>query len=120
SALIALMLSIGGVDLAGAQTSPRAIGLDAAPAAESTPDPLTPPDASGPAPVAPGAPVTPGEPRAAQEIHPIVALLRDRLPAPLARASAAEREDYAGLAAFYAEGSGEPVWTSTGGVTPHA
>jgi murein L,D-transpeptidase YcbB/YkuD len=49
-----------------------------------------------------------------------VALVRQRLATPLTRGSAGEREDYAGLAAFYAGGNGMPVWTDKSGFTPRA
>src|SRR5215470_6044491 len=74
-------------------------GLDAGPA---TPDPLAPAEVSKPAPVAPGAPVTPMEAKPADTVHPIVAAVRERVAATPARGSDADKEDYAGLAAFYA------------------
>jgi len=90
-------------------------GLDAGPA---TPDPLAPVEVSKPAPAAPGAPVAPTA-AAADTVHPIVALVRERL-AATARGSEADKEDYAGLVAFYAESHGPPVWTSKDGFTPRA
>jgi murein L,D-transpeptidase YcbB/YkuD len=92
-------------------------GLDAGPA---TPDPLAPAEVSKPAPAAPGAPVTPMEAKPADNVHPIVALVRERLAATPARGSEADQEDYAGLLAFYAQSNGEPVWTSKDGFTPRA
>ena len=91
-------------------------GLDAGPA---TPDPLAPAEVSKPAPVAPGAPVAPTA-GPADTVHPIVALVRERLAATPARGSEADKEDYAGLVAFYAESHGPPVWTSKDGFTPRA
>jgi murein L,D-transpeptidase YcbB/YkuD len=101
------------------RTSARALDPDAGISGQSAPDPLTPPEAGGPAPLAPGAPAA-SPANAAQEVDPVVALVRERLAAPPSRGNAAEREDYAGLAAFYAEGNGQPVWTSTGGFSPRA
>src|SRR5215475_3131794 len=91
-------------------------GLDAGPA---TPDPLAPAEVSKPAPVAPGAPVAPTA-GPTDTVHPVVALVRERLAATPARGSDADREDYAGLVAFYAESSGQPVWTSKVGFTSRA
>jgi murein L,D-transpeptidase YcbB/YkuD len=103
-----------------ARTSARVLDPDPGASALSTPDPLTPPEGGAPAPVAPGQPAaaTPANP--GQEVDPIVALVRQRLATPPGHASAGERDDYAGLAAFYAEGNGQPVWTSTSGFTPRA
>ena len=53
-------------------------------------------------------------------MHPIIALVRERLATPLAKASAGDREDFAALASFYAEGDGQPVWTSRTGLTQRA
>src|SRR5262249_54407593 len=92
-------------------------GLDAGPA---TPDPLAPVEVSKPAPAAPGAPLTPMADKPADAVHPIVALVRERLAATPARGSEADREDYAGLVAFYGESNGQPIWTSTDGFTPRA
>jgi L,D-transpeptidase YcbB len=91
-------------------------GLDAGPA---TPDPLAPVEVSKPAPAAPGAPVAPTA-GPADTVHPIVALVRERLAATPARGSEADKEDYAGLVAFYAESHGPPIWTSKDGFTPRA
>jgi len=91
--------------------------LDAGP---STPDPLAPAEVSKPAPAAPGAPVATMEAKPAEAVHPIVALVRERLVAAPARGSEADKEDYAGLEAFYAEGNGQPVWTSNDGFRPRA
>ena len=92
-------------------------GLDAGPA---TPDPLAPVEVNKPAPAAPGAPVTPMAVKPADDVHPIVARVRERLAATPARGSEADKEDYAGLVAFYAENSGQPIWTSKDGFTPRA
>src|SRR5262249_35003218 len=112
TATLALMLLLGWTAMAAAQSAARALDLDSAPSALSTPDPLTPPETSGPPPAAPGVPAATGEARSAEQADPVVALVRERLATPPARASAADREDHAGLAAFYAEGNGQPVWTS--------
>jgi L,D-transpeptidase YcbB len=100
--------------------SARALDLDAAPSGETTPDPLAPSETNGPAPIAPGAPVAAPDAKPAQDADPIVALVRERLATPLTHASAGERDDYAGLAAFYAGGNGQPVWTDSHGFTSKA
>jgi murein L,D-transpeptidase YcbB/YkuD len=46
--------------------------------------------------------------------------VRQRLATPLAKGSAGERDDYAALAAFYADGDGQPVWTSRTGLVQRA
>jgi murein L,D-transpeptidase YcbB/YkuD len=102
-----------------AQKSARALGLDAAPSDLSTPDPLAPPETTGPAPAAPGVPTAPPEPKAGEEVDPIVTLVRERLAKPLTRGSSGDRDDYAGLAAFYA-GNGDPVWVGKDGFTARA
>jgi len=91
--------------------------LDAGPA---TPDPLAPAEVSKPAPAAPGASLTPMEATPAEAVDPIVALVRERLAAAPARGSEADKEDYAGLMAYYAETNGQPVWTSKDGFSPRA
>ena len=95
----------------------RGLALDPAPSA--APDPLTPPQVNTPPPAAPGVPATPAEAaKPAGETDPIVALVRQRLAAaaPASR-QAGDRDDYAGLVAFYAEHAGEAVWTSKDGFT---
>src|SRR5262245_3236778 len=92
-------------------------GLDAGPA---TPDPLAPAEVSKPPPAAPGAPVTPMEAKPTGTVNPTMVLVRERLAAAPARGSEGDKEDYAGLIAFYAERNGEPVWTSKDGFTPRA
>jgi murein L,D-transpeptidase YcbB/YkuD len=125
SAVVVLMLAaLIGCSAVSAQSpahkSARALDLDAAPSGISTPDPLAPPDTTAPAPIAPGAPPVAPQSKAAAEADPIVVLVRERLATRLNRASAAERDDYAGLAAFYADGNGLPVWTSETGFTQRA
>jgi murein L,D-transpeptidase YcbB/YkuD len=118
--LLVSVLSGGFGGPAWSQAAPQkhALGLDAGPS--STPDPLAPPEVSGPAPVAPGAPTAPTEAKPAAEVDPIVKLVRERLSSAPAGVSQADREDYAALAAFYADGSGQPVWTSRDGFTARA
>ena len=100
------------------ETEPAAkLELDAAPAS-SEPDPLAPPDTAGPAPVAPGAPQPTAEAKPAAEADPIVLAVRQQLATLPARPSAAEREDWAALAAYYANGDGQPVWTCKTGLAP--
>jgi L,D-transpeptidase YcbB len=94
-----------------------AIGFDAGPADGEGPDPLAPKEGPKKAPTAPGAPSRAAESKPAEEAHPVIVLVRQRLATPLAKGSAGEREDYAALASFYAEGDGQPVWTSRSGLT---
>ena len=111
-----LAIALGITLMSGLAVPAWCQGLDAGPA---TPDPLAPVEVSKPAPAAPGAPVAPTA-GAADTVHPIVALVRERLTATPARGSEADKEDYAGLVAFYAESHGAPVWTSKDGFTPRA
>ena len=97
-----------------------AIGFDAGPAEGEGPDPLAPKEGPKKAPTAPGAPTRSAEPKPAEETHPLIVLVRERLATPLAKGSAGDREDYAALASFYAEGDGQPVWTSRTGLTQRA
>ena len=62
----------------------------------------------------------PVEAKPAAEADPIVKLVRQRLAAAPAGGSQADRDDYAALAAFYAEGSGQAVWTGKDGFTARA
>jgi murein L,D-transpeptidase YcbB/YkuD len=103
---------------AGPGKSAHALDLDAGPSAGSAPDPLAPPEVNGPAPAAPGAP-TVSETKPPDEVDPIVTLVRQRLATLRAGTGAGDREDQAGLVAFYA-GAGQPVWTSKEGLTPRA
>ena len=48
-----------------------------------------------------------------------MALVRQRLAAPRTGGSVGDREDYAGLAGFYA-GAGKPIWTGKDGLTARA
>jgi murein L,D-transpeptidase YcbB/YkuD len=113
---LAVLMAMGLAGPASSQatkTSAARASLD--PGASSTPDPLTPPEVEKPAPAAPGAPATPAEATPAEKTDPVVALVRQRLGTPPARASAADRDDLAGLAAFYAEHTAGPVWTDADG-----
>jgi len=104
---------------AGAKSA-HALDLDAAPNGGAAPDPLTPREVIGPAPAAPGAPGAATEAKPGAEVDPIVALVRQRLSTAPTGGSAGDREDYAGLAAFYAQGSGQPVWTGKDGFAKRA
>jgi len=97
-----------------------AAALDPAPSA--TPDPLTPPQVNTPPPTAPGVPGIASETaNPASETDPIVALVRQRLAAAVPPSRhVGDRDDYAGLVAFYAEHAGEAVWTSKTGFTARA
>ena len=115
-ALLTALVGCAGSAAAEAQNhTARVLDLDAAPAGETAPDPLAPPEINGPAPIAPGVPAPAPDAKPAQDADPIVALVRQRLAVPLAHASGGERDDYAGLAAFYAGGNGQPVWTGIHG-----
>jgi L,D-transpeptidase YcbB len=122
--ILAVALAIAFSGPGWAQGKPKkpipAIGFDAGPAEGEGPDPLAPTDGPRKALIAPGAPVKSAEPKPAGEVHPIIALVRQRLATPLAKGSAGERDDYAALAAFYADGDGQPVWTSRTGLVQRA
>ncbi len=121
-AIVLAMLLAGAAGPAWCQatTASAARGTSLEPGASSEPDPLTPKEVDRPAPAAPGAPVAPVEAKPADTVDPIVALVRQRLAAIPPRASAADRDDLAGLVAFYAEHAGEPVWTGKEGLTDRA
>jgi murein L,D-transpeptidase YcbB/YkuD len=118
------MLVLGG--LAGpawcqATKAAAARALDRDPPPSTGPDPLTPPEVNTPPPVAPGVPVTPTEAaKPASETDPIVALVRQRLAAAAPGGNAGDRDDRAGLVAFYAEHTGASVWTGKDGFTARA
>jgi murein L,D-transpeptidase YcbB/YkuD len=115
-----LAVPVWGQAAPGKSAAARTLDLDAAPSTGSAPDPLAPPDVDKPAPAAPGAPTAPSEAKPTGEIDPIAVFVRQRLVTPLSRATAAERDDYAALAAFYADGPGQPIWVSKEGFTPRA
>jgi murein L,D-transpeptidase YcbB/YkuD len=116
------MLALGG--LAGpawcqATTAAAAPALDPIPS--TAPDPLTPPEVNTPPPAAPGVPTTPIEAaKPPSETDPIVALVRQRLATARPVANIGDRDDRAGLVAFYAEHAGAAVWTSKEGFTTRA
>ena len=94
--------------------------LDAAPNA-AAPDPLTPPEPAGPAPKAPGAPEEKpaGTAQApVPEPEPVAA----QILAQLAKAGgkSTDRDDAAGLTAFYTENKGKPIWVTAAGFSPKA
>lgn len=94
--------------------------LDAVPSA-SAPDPLTPPEPNGPAPKAPGAEqAKPAETAQApqSEPDPVAAQILAHLSKASGRSEA--REDAAGLAAFYNENKGKPIWIEKNGFSPKA
>src|SRR5581483_4526675 len=97
--------------------SAHAVDLDAAPNPGSAPDPLTPPEVVGPAPVAPGAPTAVNETKPPEQADPIVLAVRQRLTGT--PPGGTDREDYAGLVAYYAA-AGQPVWASKDGFTKRA
>jgi murein L,D-transpeptidase YcbB/YkuD len=116
--LIALITQAGpGWSQGKPKKAQAAMGLDAD---GEGPDPLAPSEGPRRAPAAPGTPVRSAEQKPAAEPDAIVALVRQRLTSEPARGSAGDREDYAALAAFYTEGDGQPVWTTSGGLTPRA
>ena len=120
-AIVLALLLAGAAGPAWCQTTAsaaRGTGLD--PGASSEPDPLTPKEIDKPAPAAPGAPTTPAEAKPSDTVDPIVALVRQRLATPPTRATSADRDDLAGLVAFYGEHAGEPIWVGKEGLTPRA
>ena len=110
--VLAVLVTLGIAGMAGSawpQTKTSAAkGLSLDPGASSAPDPLTPPEVDKPAPAAPGAPTAPAEAKPADSVDPIVAIVRQRLASVPARANAGDKDDQAGLAAFYAELTGGP------------
>lgn len=85
----------------------------------SEPDPLTPAATNdGPA-KAPGAEAAkPADP--AKQVDPIVAAVRSILTASEAGAPKVHKDDAAALAAYYADGDGQPLWTHASGLTVRA
>ncbi len=117
---LAILVAVGLAGMAGPvwpQTTKTsaARGLSLEPGASSTPDPLTPPEVDKPSPAAPGAPMAPADAKPADSVDPIVALVRQRLAALPPRANASDRDDLAGLVAFYAEHASGPIWTDKDG-----
>ncbi len=99
--------------------APVSSSLDAAPAA--APDPLAPPETPGPAPTAPGAPskkATELSPAPLPEPDPVSAQILVRLGAAASKAD--NRDDVAGMTAFYTENKGQAVWTGKDGYNPQA
>jgi hypothetical protein len=107
-ALAVLMLGgLAGPAWCQATTAAAAASRDLDPGRSTGPDPLTPPEVDRPPPAAPGVPTAPTETaKPASEIDPIVALVRQRLAAAPPLANAGDRDDRAGLVAFYAEHTG--------------
>src|SRR5262245_8945784 len=120
-AILAPMLGVL-AEPAASQATTAAASSTLGPAPSSAPDPLTPPEILKPPPTAPGVPTLPADAaKAPSELDPIVALVRQRLPAAVPpNRSAGDREDHAGLVAFYAEHAGAAVWTAKSGFTVKA
>src|SRR5262245_46696285 len=96
------------------------IGLDAGPAEGEGPDPLAAKDGPKKAPTAPGAPTKSTESKPAEEANPLIVLVREQMAKPVARGNAGDRDDYAAVASFYAEGDAQPIWTTRTGLTQRA
>ena len=83
--ILTVSLAAGLAGPAWSQGKPKksipAIGLDAGPAEGEGPDPLAPSEGPKKAPSAPGTPAKSAEPKPATEVHPLVALVRERLAA---------------------------------------
>ena len=101
--------------------------VDPSPAAEappvnpSEPDPLTPAEVVTPPPAAPGAaPAAAVAQKPAAELNPVIVEARRKLAAEAKAGNAGERDDRAGLAAFYEARAGEPVWAGADGFTQRA
>lgn len=106
---------------AGKPQPPASIKLDAVPAKDAAPDPLTPAEQDGPPPVAPDAPAEkPADvvPAPVPEPDPIATQILARLPNASGKAEA--REDSGGLAAYYNAGKGQPIWVAKDGFSPNA
>lgn len=111
------------------QTGPQGEALpalDAAPTDGSDPDPLAPPERDEPAPTAPGARALlaralafPDAP-AREADDPTLALVRSRLAERSGAGRADERDDLAGLKAFYGENGARPLWISGDGLNERA
>jgi murein L,D-transpeptidase YcbB/YkuD len=86
------------------------------PELSGAPDPLTPPKADEPAPAAPGAGQRTAPVSVAAETDPIVIEAR-RLTGELGNRTAGAAQDRAAVAAFYAEGTPAPIWTSRDGLS---
>src|SRR5690242_537804 len=114
---VALLMALAGPGCSQAHAKKSSAALDAD---SEGPDPLSPTDNARKVLLAPGAPIKSAEQSAAGEPDVIVALVRQRLAAEPGRGSASEREDYAALAGFYAEGDGRAIWTNPAGYTPRA
>ena len=100
---------------------PANIKLEAAPAKETAPDPLTPPEQDSTPSPAPEAPAEkPAEVAQAPvpEPDPIATQILARLSNAGGRAES--REDAAGLAAYYNGQKGQPIWTSKDGFNSNA
>jgi L,D-transpeptidase YcbB len=99
----------------------HAAPLEPAPAA--APDPLTPPEPSGPAPKAPGADeAKPAVTAKAPDAEPTDPLAKQIL-AHAAKAggrSEGHRDDFAGVAAYYSDNKGQPIWVSKEGFNGRA
>jgi murein L,D-transpeptidase YcbB/YkuD len=115
-----MLASVAGPAWSQATTASAARGANLEPGTSTVPDPLTPPEVNKPAPAAPGTPAVAGEPKAAEVVDPIIVLVRERLAAAPTKGNAGDRDDHAGLAAFYAQHAGAAIWTSKAGFTPRA
>jgi murein L,D-transpeptidase YcbB/YkuD len=105
---------VGIAQIGAAAPKPAPLELDAGPG--SAPDPLAPAEADKPAPAAPGAPAAgTASDRSPVEADATVLAVR-RLLAAETRAAAAERNDEAGLAAYYAAAT-KPIWAGREGLT---
>jgi murein L,D-transpeptidase YcbB/YkuD len=103
------------------QPNDAASALDAAPSDESNPDPLAPPEDAEPAPAAPGARALPEIEAPVQETAtPIIAEIRTLLAGRPAPSRRADKEDLAGMKAFYEAKTGQPIWTSAEGFNERA
>jgi murein L,D-transpeptidase YcbB/YkuD len=98
----------------------HAAPLEPAPAA--APDPLTPPEPSGPAPKAPGAVESKPVEAAKAPEEPIDPVAKQILAHATKAGSKSEgqRDDLGGLAAYYSENKGHPLWVSKEGFNARA
>ncbi len=101
--------------------APASAVLDAAPATGAAPDPLTPPEPAAAPPKAPGAPeAKPAETASAPLPEPDPIATQILANAAKAGGKSDAREDVAGLAAYYTENKGQPIWTDKDGLNPKA
>ncbi len=113
-ATLAVLAATVSLSVAHAQVAPAPTSA----ATTGDADPLTPKSAEAPAPNAPGAPATAAVP-APTAAHPMLALVLARL-VDASAAKGTAKDDRDALAAYYSTHGGQPLWTTTDGVSEKA